>query len=338
MKTLLKDLCALPGVSGREERVREYILEQIKNNAEVTVDALGNIIAFVKGKKRAVKKVMVDAHMDEVGLIITDITADGFLKFATVGGIEPQVLLARRVVINGITGVVCSKPVHLLSADEKKKMPTLDALCIDIGAATKQEAMAKVAPGDVAVFTSEFDEMGNLLVSKALDDRIGCAVLIDIIKSEPLYDFYATFTVLEEVGAGAKTAAFAVDPDYAFVLEATTAADIRGVDESNTVCNVSQGAVVSFMDRGTVYDRTLFEQTLKAADENGIKCQVKRAVAGGNNSAGIHVTLGGIKTAAISVPCRYIHSPSCAASFEDILAQRQLAEVMLQKAAAGELQ
>lgn len=339
MKTELKNLCAISGVSGREEKVREYIIEKIKDKAEIKVDALGNIIAFVKGRKRAVKRVMADAHMDEVGLIITDIIMqNGFLKFSTVGGIETPVLLSRRVIINdSVNGVICSKPVHLLGSEEKKRVPDKDSLYIDIGAKDKEDALKSVSLGDVAAFLSKFDEMGELLVSKALDDRVGCAVLIDIINSEPEYDFYATFSVLEEVGAGARTAAFAIDPDYAFVLEATTAADICGVDEGKTVCDVGKGVTVSFMDRGTVYDRELFNEVLRTAEEKGIKCQVKRAVAGGNNAAGIHQTGEGIRTAALSIPCRYIHSPSCAASFKDIEAQRLLAEAMIEKAAAGEI-
>ncbi len=338
MKEMLKELCSLSGVSGREESIREYIIEKIKDKAEIKVDALGNIIAFVKGKKRAVRTVMADAHMDEVGFIITDVTCDGFLKFSTVGGIETPVILSRKVRIGGKTlGVICSKPIHLLSGDEKKQLPSKDALCIDIGAKNKEEALKVVSLGDVAVFEDEFAEIGDLLVSKALDDRVGCAVLIDIINSEPLYDFYATFSVLEEVGAGARTAAFAVNPDFAFVLEATTAADIRGVAEENTVCNVGNGVVVSFMDKGTVYDHPLYTEVLNTAREKGIKCQVKRAVAGGNNAAGIHQTGNGIRTSALSIPCRYIHSPSCAASLDDIISQRDLAKAMIEKAASGEI-
>ncbi len=338
MEKILKELCSLHGVSGREQNVREYIIEKIKDNAEIRVDALGNIIAFKKGKKRAVKTVMADAHMDEVGFIITDVTSDGFLRFQTVGGIETPVIMSRRVVINGdVLGVMCSKPIHLLGGDEKKKLPSKDSLYIDIGAKDKTEALKAVSLGDVAVFEDEFIEMGELFVSKALDDRVGCAVLIDLINSEAEYDFYATFSVLEEVGAGAKTAAFAVKPDFAFVLEATTAADIRGVDEENTVCNVNNGVVVSFMDRGTVYDRPLYDEVLKTAKEKGITCQVKRAVTGGNNAAGIHQTGEGARTSALSIPCRYIHSASCTASIKDIISQRDLAKAMIEKAASGEI-
>ncbi len=338
MEQILKDLCSLNGVSGREEEVREYIIEKIKNNAESTVDALGNIIAFKKGKNKAKYKVMVDAHMDEVGLIITDITADGFLKFSTVGGIDTSVMLSKKVIINNhVCGVICSKPIHLLSGDEKKCLPDANTLCIDIGAKDKTDALQYVSLGDVAIFEGNYMKFGNLIVSKALDDRIGCAVLIDLINSPSEYDFYASFSVLEEVGAGAKTATFAINPDFAFVLEATTAADIRGVAAENTVCNINDGAVISFMDKGTVYDRPLFDEVLKTASQKGINCQIKRAVAGGNNAAGIHASCDGVRTAAISVPCRYIHSSSCVASFDDIKSQRLLAEAMIIKAASGEI-
>ena len=338
MKELIKELCSLYGVSGREQSVREYIIDKIKDNAEIKVDALGNIIAFKKGKAKAVKTVMADAHMDEVGFIITDVTSDGFLKFSTVGGIETPVMMSRRVVVGDKTvGVICSKPIHLLSGDEKKRLPSKDSLYIDIGAKDKADALNCISIGDVVAFKDDFVEAGDLLVSKALDDRIGCAVLIDLINSEAEYDFYATFSVLEEVGAGAKTAAFAVKPDFAFVLEATTAADIRGVDDENTVCNVNGGVVASFMDRGTVYDRPLFDEVLKTAKEKGIKCQVKRAVTGGNNAAGIHQTGEGVRTSALSVPCRYIHSASCAASLCDVISQRDLAKAMIAKAASGEI-
>ncbi len=332
----LKILCELSGVSGREDAVRDYIISQIKDKSEVSVDALGNVIAFVKGKKRAVKKVMADAHMDEVGFVVTYITEGGMLKFTTVGGIMTGVLLARRVrFANGTVGVISSKPVHMLSSDEKDKMPDDDALYIDIGASSFIEASAVISLGDCAVFDEPYENLGNLVISKALDDRAGCWALIDIINSEPEYDFYATFTTREEIGAGARTVAYAVEPDYAIVLESTTAADIAGVPADKKVCFVGKGATVSFMDRGTMYDKVLFDKTLRVAEKKDVPCQVKSYVSGGNNAAGIHQTGCGIKTVAISVPCRYIHSASCVASLEDIKSVRDLAKAMIEKMASG---
>lgn len=336
----IKTLCDLNGISGREEKIREYIIEKIKDKADVTVDALGNVIAFVKGKKRAVKKVMVDAHMDEVGLIITAVCENGTLKFATVGGIDVSVLLARKVIINdNVLGVICSKPVHMLKGAEKEKMPEKDSLYIDIGVDSKQAALELVSVGDSVCFHDKFDNLGNLMISKALDDRIGCAILLDIISKDAEYDFYATFTTQEEVGLrGAKTAAFTVEPDFAIVVESTTAADIAGVSDDKKVCCLGKGATLSFMDSATLYDYALFEKALNVAKENGIKCQVKCAVAGGNNAGAIHQNKSGVKTVAISVPCRYIHSPSCVASYDDVVAVRQLVEVVLNKMASGEIQ
>lgn len=335
----LKALCELQGVSGREDAVRNYIIEKIKDKAEVSVDALGNVIAFVKGKTCASKKVMADAHMDEVGFIVHYITPDGMLKFQTVGGIMTGVLLARRVRFsNGTVGVISSKPIHLLEGDQRDKMPDEESLYIDIGASSYEEASAVVSLGDCAVFDERFEQLGDLMVSKALDDRAGCAALIDIINGEVEYDFYAVFSVMEEIGHGARTATFSVNPDYAVVLEATTAADIAGVAEDKKVCKVKNGATVSFMDRGTMYDKALFDKTLEIAKENGVKCQIKSYVSGGNNAAGIHQTGDGVKTVAISVPCRYIHSASCVASEEDVTSVRDLARAVIMKMASGEIE
>ncbi len=334
----LKLLCELNAPSGRENAVRDYIIQQIKDKAEVKVDALGNIIAFVKGKKRPDKKIMVDAHMDEVGFIVTYITPEGMLKFTTVGGINTSVMLARKVeFLNGVKGVISSKPVHMLTSLEKEKMPDEDALYIDIGAESKQEAEAMVSVGDCAVFSESFENSGNLIVSKAIDDRAGCWAILDIINSEPEYDFYASFSVNEEVGAGAKTVAYLVEPDFAIVVESTTAADIAGVLDDKKVCCVGEGAVLSFMDRGTLYDKDLFDKSLALAKEKGIKAQVKSFVAGGNNAAGIHQSRGGVRTVAVSVPCRYIHSASSVASVDDVKSVRNLTYQLINKLASGEM-
>lgn len=334
----LKLLCELNAPSGHENAVRDYIIDRIKDKAEISVDALGNIIAFVKGNKRAQKRIMVDAHMDEVGFIVTYITADGMLKFTAVGGINTAVMIARKVeFLNGVKGVISSKPVHMLTSSEKEKMPDEDALYIDIGADSKQEAEAMVSVGDCAVFSEPFEYMGDLILSKAIDDRAGCWAIVDIINSEPEFDFYASFSVNEEVGAGARAVAFAVEPDFAIVAEATTAADIAGVGDDKKVCYVGGGAVLSFMDRGTLYEKALFDKSLALAKEKGIKAQVKSYVAGGNNAAGIHQSRNGVRTVAVSVPCRYIHSGSSVASLDDIKSVRDLIEALISSMASGEM-
>lgn len=338
MLDTLKTLCELSGASGREAEVREYIISRIKDHAEISVDPMGNIIAFVKGKKRAEKRVMADAHMDEVGIMVTAVLDSGMLRFETVGGIDVSVLLARRVVFeNGTVGVISMKSVHMLSADEKGKYPKSDSLYIDIGAKSKSEALELIGLGAAAVFDVGFENSDGMILSKALDDRAGCAALIDIIVNQPEYDFYATFSVQEEIGLrGARTAAFTVDPDYAIVLEATTAADLADVGEDKKVCSVGGGAAVSFMDSSTLYDKKLFDTAMRLAEELRIPHQVKSAVSGGNNAGAIHLSRGGVKTVTISVPCRYIHSPSSAAAYADIVAVRDLAKAMIEKAASGE--
>lgn len=327
MTELLKTLCTIPAVSSNEDKLREFIINEVSPYAECKTDRNGNLICFKKGKKRPLKKVMLDAHMDEVGIIATSVTSDGFVKFATVGGIDTSVMLCRGVVFeNGVRGVVGLKPVHLASADEKKKLPSIDELYIDIGAKDKAEAEKLIKPGQTAVFESDVTVMGDRIKARAIDDRAGVACLIALLKQDAEFDFYATFTWGEEVGGrGAKTAAFTVEPDIAIVLEATTAADIHGASDENTVCRLGDGPAVSFMDRATLYDRKLYDIALGS----GIKCQTKNKVAGGNNSGAIHLSKGGVPTIAISLPCRYIHSPSCLADLGDLEDMKRLSEYML---------
>ena len=335
MLDILRELTALDGVSGEEDAVREYIISKIKDHCEYKIDPLGSIIAFKKGKNRSVKRLMVDAHMDEVGLIITSVTSDGFLGFSAVGGIDTAVLMFRRVRIGSINGVITGKPIHLISAEERKKLPKPESLYIDIGASSKEEALSLVRIGDRAVICGEYTELGNKIKAKAIDDRAGCAILISLLTKDSDYDFYATFSVEEEVGLrGAKAAAFTVEPDSAIVLEATTAADIAGVEPSKRVCVLGDGPAVSFMDRATMYDREYYDAALKS----GIKCQPKAAVAGGNNSGAVHLSRGGVRTLAISVPCRYIHSPSCVADKEDIENAARLAEYMIKGICSGKIE
>lgn len=335
MTELLKELCLLDGTSGDETAVRDFIISKIDGHCDYRTDNLGNIIAFKKGKKAAKRKIMVDAHMDEVGLIITNITKDGFLKFSTVGGIDTAALMFRKVKINGrINGVISGKPIHLIGDGERKKLPKTDSLYIDIGVATKDEAEKYVALGDRAVMCGDYTENGDNIISKAIDDRIGCAVLIKLLTTDCEYDFYGSFSVQEEIGLrGAKTAAFGIDPQSAVILEGTTAADIAGVAEENKVCKLGNGVAVSFMDRATVYDRKYYD----AALNSGINCQPKAVVAGGNNSGVVHLSREGVRTIALSVPCRYIHSASSVANKRDCENMLKLAEHMINGIASGEI-
>ncbi len=322
MLDMTKELCALNGISGRENSVRDYIIEKIKGYAEYSVDSLGNLIVFKKGKNPAKNKVMLDAHTDEVGLIITAITSEGFLKFAKVGGIDTRVMLGKTVKVGEkeLIGVIGIKPVHLVEKSAEADIPKEDELYIDIGVKSKEEAEELVSPGDAAYFTGELVEFGNgFIKAKALDDRVGCAILIEMIRSELEYDMWFSFSVQEEVGTrGAQTAAYSINPDYAIVVETTTAADIAGVSEDKKVCICGNGGAVSFMDRATVYSKELYDKAFEVAKRNGIACQSKTLVAGGNDAGAIHKSRCGVKVLTVSVPCRYLHSPGCVIKYSDV--------------------
>ncbi len=332
MLDTVKELSLLCGTSGRETKIREYIISRIDGKCEWHEDALGNIIAFKKGERAALHKVMLDAHMDEVGVIATFINSDGTIKFSPVGGINTKVLLARQIVFdNGTVGVVGIKPIHLSKGDEKTKIPSQDSLYIDIGASSKEEAEKYIKIGDTGVFLSDFVEFGDSKIKgKALDDRVGCAVLLDMIDSDLPFDAYFSFSVQEEIGLrGATTSAYGIDPEYAIVLETTTAADLIDVPEHKKVCILGEGAAVSFMDRSTLYSKELFDTAFRVAGEKGIKIQPKTVIAGGNNAGAIHKSRAGIKTITVNTPCRYLHSPSCVCDTRDIVSVRQLAEALL---------
>lgn len=328
---MLEKLCILNGASGDEKAVRDYIIGEIKDHCAYRTDKLGNLICEKKGKNAPNKKIMVAAHMDEVALIVTAIKPDGSLSVSAVGGVDASVVIGRQVSVSGVVGVVGAAAVHNLSDEEKEKAPKMSSLYIDIGASDKAEAEKYVRQGDIAYFKTDFTRFGNgMLVSKAIDDRAGCMIMIDMIKSEIEYDTTFVFTVQEEIGTrGAKTAAFSVVPDFALVLETTTAADIPAAEGEKRVCELTKGAVVSYMDRGTIYDRELYRLAFDTAQKNGVSVQTKSMVAGGNDSGAIHVSRDGVRTLAISVPCRYLHSPSVTAFEGDIEACEKLAALMI---------
>ncbi len=337
---LLKDLCTANGISGDENNIRKIISGILDDYAvEYSVDNLGNIIAFKKGRKRADKKLMISAHMDEVGFMVTDITSDGLIKFDEVGGIDRRVLPAKSVVINNkINGVIVNKPIHLCSSDEKSSIPKYSEMFIDIGAESREEALKYISPGDSVTFEALYEDNGYTIKSKALDDRAGCFIMLEMLKSELEYDTYFTFVVQEEVGLnGAKTAAYTVAPDFAVVLESTTAADVPEVSPSKQVCNVGEGAVIGFIDRRTIYDKGLINEARRLANENNIKLQFKRAVAGGNDAGVIHNSRGGVRTLAISLPCRYLHSQLSLIDKSDLDSAYTLAKLLAERICGGAL-
>lgn len=330
---MLKELCLLNGASGNENAVRDFVISQIKDLCEYSIDPLGSVIAFKKGKKTPDKKIMLCAHLDEVGFIINYITDDGYLKFSTVGGIEPSAIIGRRISVNGLKGVIGSKAVHLLKDSEKKEMPSVSDLFIDIGAKSREEALKYVSLGDFAYFESDYCEFGNgYLKAKALDDRIGCMLLIELIKSDLEYDAYFCFNVQEEVGLrGSTCTAYSVKPDTALILEATTAADLDGVTGQDKCCVLGSGPVVSFMDGRTIYDKKLYDSAFKTAEDNNIKIQTKTKIAGGNDAGAVQSAAGGCRVIAVSLPCRYIHSASSVVKISDIEETIKFLKVFINK-------
>lgn len=338
---LLKRLCKCDGISGDEGKVRELIINEIKPYADsITVDNLGNLLVHKKGKNIAKSKLMLSAHMDEVGLMVTDITSDGYIKFDEVGGIDRRVLLGKSVTLgkNKINGVIGVKPIHLCKGEENSRIPELSEMYIDIGADSKEDALKYIKYGDSINFVSDFNVTSDSITSKALDDRFGCLVLVELIKSELEYDMDFAFVVQEEVGLrGAKVAAFTVDPEFALVIETTTAADIPEVDENKQVCNLSNGAVISVMDRRTIYDKEMIALAFECAEKLNIKAQYKRAVAGGNDAGVIHSSKSGVRTLAVSLPCRYLHSPNCVVNKQDCENMMMLVSELAENIAGGKL-
>lgn len=327
---MLKTLCELNGTSGNENAVREYIIEQIKPYCEFIVDNLGSVIAFV-GDSSEQKEISINAHMDEVGFIITGITDDGYLHFAPVGGIDSRVCLDRVVTVGEkeIKGVIGDKAFHLLDSDEKKNCPSFDKLLIDIGAESKKQAEAYISLGDFAYFESDYTEFGDgFIKAKALDDRIGCMLMIELIKEGTAGTY--CFNVQEEVGLrGSKCTAENVQADIAVVLESTTAADLDGVTGADRVCVLGDGPVISFMDGRTIYDRELYKRAMTLAKEKHIPVQTKTAIAGGNDAGAIQTSGRGVRVIAISVPSRYIHSAASVVKKSDIENTRKLLKELL---------
>lgn len=340
MLDMLKALCALPGVSGSEDAVRDYIIAAAAPHATTTeTDVMGNVIVFKKGARPPKKRLMLCAHMDEVGVIITGITDDGYLKFAPVGGIDRRILpgKALRIGGQGVFGVIGCKAVHLQKAEERKKAVKTEDLYIDIGAGTKEDAARLVSLGDTGVFDSAPEEFGDgFLRARAIDDRFGCAVLLALLRDELPYDSHFVFTVQEEVGTrGAFASAFRLEPEVALVIDGTTAADLPGVTGTKRICEAGKGVVIPFMDGGTIYSRRLYTLLTELAQANAIPWQTKSMIAGGTDAMTIQRTRGGVLTAGIAAAVRNIHTPVCVAKIKDMEDALQLARLFLQ--AAGEL-
>jgi putative aminopeptidase FrvX len=335
MLDTIKTLCYLSGVSGCEDEVRDYILERAMPHAdEIITDSMGNLLIFKKGRVEPANKLMLCAHMDEVGLIITGIDDEGYLKFDFIGGVDRRVVIGKRVYVgrDRISGFIGIKAYHLLDKDEKKTVPKVSDMYIDIGAKNKAEAEKQVALGDVAAFDDVITEFGEgYLKAKAIDDRVGCAIMVKLLEEELPCDTWFAFTVQEEVGTrGAHVAAYKLRPEIALVLEGTTAADLPGVDEGKQICSLNGGVVIPFMDHGTLYDRGLYNMLTGLAHDNGIKWQTKGRIAGGTDASAIQRSREGVRTGALACAVRNIHSPACIARIEDFDNMLKLTRLFLE--------
>jgi len=336
MLDTLKELCALSGVSGDEGEVREYILEHVKGYAdEVTTDALGNVLVFKKGARTPGNELVLCAHMDEVGVIVTSITDEGFLRFAIAGSVDNRVVAGKSVTFGRqrLPGVIGCKAVHLQKGKDREKVLEIGDLYIDIGANNKAEAEALVSPGDTGAFDGEIKEFGDgFLKAKAIDDRFGCAVLLELIRSDLPIDCSFAFTVQEEVGLrGAHVAAFSTAPDVALIIESTSGADLPSVPDSKKVCRAGGGAVIPFMDGASIYNREVREKLIAIAEKNGIKWQTKNVIAGGTDGAAFQRSRAGVKTAGIAAPVRNLHSQSCVAKISDMEAIMKLTRLFIEE-------
>ncbi|MFO7819132.1 MAG: M42 family metallopeptidase [Halanaerobacter sp.] len=335
---LLKKLTEAVGVSSRENEVREIIKEELEGTVELRTDALGNLIAFKPGDEDKTT-LMLAAHMDEIGLMITDINKDGLLSFKPIGGLDKRVLVSKKVVVGDdkITGVIGAKAIHLQKPQERKKILDYKKLYIDIGAKSKKEAKKAVTIGDLASFNTDYEELGaKTAKAKAIDDRIGCAALIKILKNDYDFPLYGVFTVQEEVGArGAQAVSYDIDPDLALVLEGTTASDVPDSKEQSYSTTLGQGPALTMRDSAMIANKDLVQQIIKLAQREEIDYQFRKSTRAGNDGGAIHLTKEGIPTAAISVPCRYIHSPASLINLDDYQNTVKLVDQFCEELARG---
>ena len=326
---LLSQICTVPGAPGFEKQIRELVLKEIKGLAdEVELDNMGNVYAIRRGTKPEGerKRVMVGAHMDEIGFIVTHIDDKGFVRFHTLGGFDPKTLTAQRVIVHGkkdVIGVMASKPIHVMSPSERDKPAKISDFFIDTGLSGK-EVKKLINIGDPITREREFIEMGHCVNGKSLDNRLAVFILIETLrtlkKKKLPYDLYAVFTVQEEVGIrGANVAALRINPDFGFGLDTTIAFDLPGAAAHEVITRLGEGTAIKIMDASTICDYRMVEFMKKTADKHKIKWQPEILTAGGTDTAGIQrMTEGGSIAGAISIPTRHLHQVIEMANKDDI--------------------
>jgi endoglucanase len=337
--SLLKTLSEAPGVSGDEAPVRAILRDAVKDHVdELRVDTMGNLIALKRAATAAPPlKVMLAAHMDEVGFMVTRIDKSGALRFRQVGGLDDRILLAKVVYVgkNRLPGVIGVKPVHLIDRGEDERVVKADELVIDIGASSQEEAERLVSLGDRAVFATAFEETSPAVKGKAFDDRVGCAVLAELVRERYPVELYAVWTVQEEIGArGARVAAYALEPDVAIALEGTICDELPKKKDLSPTTRMGAGPAITVMDRSLIADRRLVRLVIETAEAEGIPYQFKQPGLGGTDAGYIHLVRAGIPATAVSVPCRYIHAPAALMSPADFDNTVRLMKAALNKLSA----
>lgn len=311
---LLEEVCQTPGAPGYEQKIRSLIIKKVTPYVdEVETDNMGNIYAIKKGK--ADKKVMIGAHMDEIGFIVTHIDDNGFIRFHTLGGFDPKTLTAQRVLIHGkedVIGVMAAKPIHVMSPEERKQNPKTTDFFIDTGL-PKEKVEKVIKIGDPITRERSFITMGECVNSKSLDNRLAVFILLEALRSlkdkEVPYDIYGVFTVQEEVGVrGANVSALRINPDFGFGLDTTIAYDLPGAAAHEKVTSLGKGTAIKIMDASTICDYRMVEFMKKTANDHKIDWQPEILTAGGTDTAGIQrMTEGGSIAGAVSIPTRHLH-------------------------------
>lgn len=336
---LLKQLCDLAGIPGREERVSAFISEALKGHVdELNIDALGNLIVLKKSKQANAKRIMIVAHMDEIGFYVKHIDDKGFLRIHNVGGFDTRQLLAKQVIVSNSSqedfeGVIAAsiKPVHISTAADKAAAIKISELFVDLGRSA-EEVKKHIRVGDMVTLKPSFQDMNHHVSSKALDDRSGCWVLINALKqlNNSNYDVYGVFSVQEEVGVrGATTSAYGVEPDIGIALDVTLACDVPGTKEEDYVTKLGGGTAIKILDGYSISNRWLVDEFINLAESKKIKHQLEVLPAGGTDAAPIQLSRAGVASITLSIPCRYIHSSSEMVSQEDLNATLALLSAYL---------
>lgn len=310
---LLKKICEVPGTSGFENKIRSLVINELeKINVNTSIDNMGNLIVHIKGKDSS-KKVMLAAHMDEIGFIVKHIDEQGFLRFHTLGGFDPKTLTSQRVIVHGekdLIGVMGSKPIHVMTPEEKNKAPKITDFFIDLGM-SKEEVTKYIKVGDPITRERELIEMGECVNCKSLDNRVSVFILLELIKclKHPAHDVFAVFTVQEEVGIrGANVAAQSIQPDFGFGIDTTIAFDVPGSSPHEKITELGKGVAIKIMDASTICDTRMVKFMENTANKYKISWQSEILTAGGTDTAGIQrMTPGGSIAGAVSIPTRHIH-------------------------------